>query len=111
MHLGLALALELSLLLIPQLLVELGALAGLVAVKLCGQSSIDLARAVLLGEVLVLVLTLSLALELVGDGSLVLCGVVSMLRLVYDMGSISGSKPCRQSQPGHDGNLLESRAL
>jgi hypothetical protein len=77
MHLRLALALELGLLLLPQLLVELGALAGLVAVQLRGQGGVDLAGAVLLAELLVLLLALLLALELVGDGALVLCGVVS----------------------------------
>jgi hypothetical protein len=80
MHLRLALALELGLLLLPQLLVELGALAGLVAVQLRGQGGVDLAGAVLLAELLiVLLLALLLALELVGDGALVLYGVVSSM--------------------------------
>lgn len=75
MHLRLALALELSLLLFPQLLVELGALAGLIAVELRGQGGIDLAGAVLLAQlVVVLLLALLLTLELVGDGTLILCG-------------------------------------
>ena len=73
MHLGLALPLKLRLLLLPQLLVELCALAGLVAVQLRGQRRVDLARAVLLAQlVVVLLLALRLALELVGDGTLVL---------------------------------------
>jgi hypothetical protein len=80
MHLRLALALELGLLLFPQLLVELGALAGLVAVQLRGQGGVDLAGAVLLAELLiVLLLALLLALKLVGDGALVLYGVVSSM--------------------------------
>ena len=81
MHLRLALALKLSLLLFPQLLVELSASAGLVAVGLCGQGSVNLAQTVLLAQLIViLLLALRLALELVGDGSLILCGVVSKLR-------------------------------
>jgi hypothetical protein len=82
MHLRLALALELSLLLFPQLLVKLSASAGLVAMGLCGQGSVDLAQTVLLAQLLViLLLALRLALELVGDGSLILCGVVSLRSL------------------------------
>lgn len=78
MHLRLALTLELSLLLFPQLLVELSASAGLVAVELCGQGSVNLAQTVLLAQLVVLlVLALRLALELVGDGTLILCDVVS----------------------------------
>jgi hypothetical protein len=74
MHLRLALALELGLLLVPQLLVELGSLAGLVAVHLRGQGSVDLAQAVLLAELVVaLLLALLLTLELVGNSSLILC--------------------------------------
>ena len=73
MRLRLALALELGLLLFPQLLVELGSLAGLVAVQLRGQSSVDLAQTVLLAQLLIFLLrALRLALELVGNGSLVL---------------------------------------
>lgn len=80
MHLSLALALELSLLFIPQLLVELGASTGLVAVHLCGQGSVDLAQTVLLGKVIiVLLLALGFTLELVGNGALILCGIVSVL--------------------------------
>ena len=78
MHLRLALALKLSLLLFPQLLVELSASAGLVAVGLCGQGSVNLAQTVLLAQLIViLLLALRLALQLVGDGSLILCGIVS----------------------------------
>jgi hypothetical protein len=74
MHLRLALALQLSLLLLPQLLVELSALARLVAVQLRGQRGVDLARAVLLAQlVVVLLLALRFTLELVGDGTLILC--------------------------------------
>ena len=73
MHLRLALALELSLLLFPQLLVELSASAGLVTVELCGQSSVNLVQTVLLAQLLVvLLLALRLALELVGNGTLIL---------------------------------------
>lgn len=74
MRLRLALALQLSLLLLPQLLVELSALARLVAVQLRGQRGVDLARAVLLAQlVVVLLLALRFTLELVGDGTLILC--------------------------------------
>ena len=73
MHLRLAFALELGLLLFPQLLVDLGSLGGLVAVCACGKGGILLALAVLERLLLTLLLTLLLALELVGDGSLVLC--------------------------------------
>ena len=73
-RLRLALALELGLLLVPQLLIELGSLAGLVAVHLRGQGSVNLAQTVLLAQlVVVLLLALRLALKLVGDGSLILC--------------------------------------
>jgi hypothetical protein len=41
-------------------------------VRLCGQRGVDLAQAVLLAELLLLVIALRLAFELVGDGSLVL---------------------------------------
>ena len=78
-HLGLALPLQLSLLLFPQFLVELSAGAGLVTVGLCGQSSINLAQTVLLAQLLViLLLALGLTLKLVGNGSLVLYRVVIM---------------------------------
>jgi hypothetical protein len=81
-HLSLALPLKLSLFLLPQLLVELSASAGLVAVGLCGQGSVNLAQTVLLAQLLVvLVLALLLALELVGNGSLILCSWVSVLKL------------------------------
>jgi hypothetical protein len=74
MRLRLALALQLSLLLLPQLLVELSALARLVAVQLRRQRGVDLARAVLLAQlVVVLLLALRFTLELVGDGTLILC--------------------------------------
>lgn len=74
MHLRLALALELGLLLFPQLLVELGSLAGLVAVQLRGQGCVNLAQTVLLAQlVIILLLALRLAFKLVGNGSLVLC--------------------------------------
>lgn len=63
-----------SLVLFPQLLVDLGSLGGLVAVCACGKGGILLALAVLERLLLTLLLTLLLALELVGDGSLVLCG-------------------------------------
>ena len=69
-----ALLLEHSLVLFPQLLVDLGSLGGLVAVCACGKGGILLALAVLERLLLALLLTLLLALELVGDGSLVLCG-------------------------------------
>ncbi len=75
MLLGLALPLQLGLLFFPQLLVELSALARLVSVGLRGQSCVDLTKTVLLAQLLVLVLALQLALELVGDGSLILCGL------------------------------------
>lgn len=78
MHLRLALALELGLLLFPQLLVELSTLAGLIAVKLRGRGSVDFAQAVLLAQLGVVVfVALCLALDLVGKGSLILWGVVS----------------------------------
>jgi hypothetical protein len=68
-----ALLLENSLVLFPQLLVDLGSLGGLVAVCACGKGSILLALTVLEGLLLTLLLALLLALELVGDGSLILC--------------------------------------
>lgn len=90
MHLRLALALKLSLLLFPQLLVELSALAGLVAVQLRGQGSVDLAQTVLLAQlVVVLLLALRLTLELVGDGSLILC-LLLVFALDLEMRGIEG---------------------
>jgi hypothetical protein len=68
-----ALLLEHSLVLLPQLLVNLGSLGGLVAVCACGKGGILLALTVLERLLLGLLLTLLLTLELVGDGSLVLC--------------------------------------
>jgi hypothetical protein len=86
-----ALLLELGLLLFPELLVDLGALAGLVAVVLglsCCQYIVEecsmgemtyreggilLALGDLLGLGGGLLLALGLTLELVGDGTLVLC--------------------------------------
>ncbi len=86
MHLGLALALELSLFLFPQLLVKLSPLAGLVAVELCGQSSVNLAQTVLLTQLLIVLLfALGLTFELVGDGSLILCNAISMLSSVDEL--------------------------
>lgn len=77
-YLRLALALELSLLLFPQLLVNLRAFAGLVAVCPGGQGGVLLGLPVLERQIrVVLLLALLLALELVGDGALVLCGSVS----------------------------------
>jgi hypothetical protein len=71
-NLSLALGLELSLLLLAQLLVNLCALGGLVAVGARRQGSVLLGLAVLEGHVLALLLALLLALELVGDAALVL---------------------------------------
>jgi hypothetical protein len=72
-NLSLALGLELGLLLLAQLLVNLCALGGLVAVGARRQGSVLLGLAVLERHVLVLLLALLLALELVGDATLVLC--------------------------------------
>jgi hypothetical protein len=60
--LGLALALELCLLLFPKLLVDLGSLAGLVAVCACGQCRVLTAALLVQGQLFVLVLTLLLTL-------------------------------------------------
>jgi hypothetical protein len=111
-----ALLLELGLLLFPQLLVDLGALAGLVAVVLglcCCQyiverasmgevtyreGSILLALGNLLGLGGRLLLALGLTLELVGNGTLVLC--VRYQHLVSDV--VDGALRM---------NVLESLAL
>ena len=109
MHLRLALALELSLLLFPQLLVELSASAGLVAVGLCGQGSVNLAQTVLLAQLLiVLLLALRFALELVGNGSLILCNVVSVSYLIIDGGVMWGIASTKVHVEYALGNLLES---
>ena len=63
----LALGLEVSLVLFPQLLIDLGSLGGLVAVCASGQGGVLLALPVLERLDLALVLTLLLALKLVGD--------------------------------------------
>jgi hypothetical protein len=77
--LSLSLAPELLLLLLPDLLVDLRALAGLVTVHARRQRSILLAGLFLLGFVVVLALALLLACELVLDGALVLCGIISII--------------------------------
>jgi hypothetical protein len=76
-----ALLLEHSLVLFSQLLVDLGSLGGLVAVCACGKRGILLALTVLERLLLALLLTLLLALELVGNGSLVLCRCLLVERL------------------------------
>lgn len=73
-HLSLALPLELRLLLLCYLLVDLGALAWLVAVCARRQRGVFLAADLLDVFFLAFLLALGLALELVGDGALVLCG-------------------------------------
>lgn len=72
-NLSLALTLEFCLFLFPQLLVNLRALAGLVAMCARRCRGVDLAEPFLLRDVLVLAFALSLTLELVRDGALVLC--------------------------------------
>lgn len=66
-NLGSALLLEHGLVLFPQLLVDLGSLRGLVAVRACGQGSILLPLHILEGLLFAFLLTLLLTLELVGD--------------------------------------------
>jgi hypothetical protein len=78
-YLSLALTPKLLLLLLPDLLVDLRALAGLVTVHARRQRSILLAGLFLLGFVVVLALALLLACELVLDGALVLCGIISII--------------------------------
>jgi hypothetical protein len=77
-YLSLALALELCLLLLSDFLVNLGSLAGLVAVCASGQGGIFLAALLVEGHILTLLLALLLALELVLDGALVLCLLLAL---------------------------------
>jgi hypothetical protein len=87
---SLALAPQLLLLLFTDLLVDLGALAGLVAVRAGRQRSIFAAALLIDGDIFFLVLALLLAGELVLDGALVLCDDVSVdsyyFKRVVDIG-------------------------
>jgi hypothetical protein len=75
---SLALAPQLLLFLFTDLLVDLGALAGLVAVRAGRQRGIFAAALLVDGDIFLLILALLLAGELVLDGALVLCGDVSV---------------------------------
>jgi hypothetical protein len=66
-------------LLIPDLLVDLRALAGLVTVHARRQRSVLLSGLLLLRDVIALALALLLACELVLDGALVLCLTISTI--------------------------------
>jgi hypothetical protein len=78
-YLSLALTPKLLLLLLPDLLVDLRALAGLVAVHARRQRSVLLSGLLLLRDVIALALALLLACELVLDGALVLCLTISTI--------------------------------
>jgi hypothetical protein len=78
-RLRLALALQLLLFFLADLLIDLGALAGLVAVCAGRKSGICTAALLVNGDVFLLVLALLLTGELVLDGALVLWDGVSMI--------------------------------
>lgn len=73
---------QLLLLLIPNLLINLGALAGLVTVQTSGESGVDFVGGFFLGLGGVFVGALGFELEAVGYAAFVLCGGVWLVDVV-----------------------------